>query len=233
MWRNGWPPRGRRLSNSRCCKSWRAGSGPSPGGGSSCGPRHSVQRSVSSQEQVPTVLAVTRRGNRLIDNNLFAVLVLSIENSWLLQVALFQNGPRTVWRSVTSVLHIIRCPRWSRPGAPQRELKSSAVLMATPSYCGRSNRLFATASVLRTRHDAFPSQSRAPHRKRTHHACFLSVCGEAWAGSFARGCVHPSLAARFRLAPMHSNAMGASCAGDKGRHSVSQHCVQIFSGAGM
>ena len=219
MWRNGRPPRGRRLLSSRCCKSWRAGSGPPPGGGSSCGPRLSVQRSVSSQEQVPTVLAVTRRGNRLIDNYMFAVLVLSIENSWLLQVALFQNGPRTVWRSVTctncrggclTCVHI-RCPRWSRPGAPQRELKSSAVLMATPSYCGRSNRLFETASVLHMRHDAFPSQSRAPHRKRTHHACFLSVCGEAWAGSFARGCVHPSLAARFRLAPMHPSATGACC----------------------
>ena len=57
------------------------------------------------------------------------------------------------------------------------------------------------------RHDAFPSQSRAPHPKRTHHACFQSVCGEAWAGSFARGCVHPSLAARFRLAPVHSSAL--------------------------
>ena len=221
------------MSSSRCCKSWRAGCGPPPGGGSSCGPRLSVQPCGGSQGHVPTVLALTRRGNRLIDNYLFAVQVLSIENSWLLQVALFQNGPRTVWCSVTSVLHIIRCPRWSRPGALQRELIGLAVLIATPSYCGRSNRLFGTASVLRMRHDAFPSQSRAPHRKRTHHACFLSVCGEAWAGSFARGCVHPIFVARFCLAPMHSNAMGASCAGDKGRHLVSQHCVPIFSSAGM
>ena len=46
------PPRGRRLSSSRCCKLWMAGSGRPPGGGTSCGPRLSVQPSVSSREQV-------------------------------------------------------------------------------------------------------------------------------------------------------------------------------------
>ena len=44
------------------------------------------------------------------------------------------------------------------------------------------------------RHDAFPSQSRAPHGKQIHHA-----------GSSARGCVHPIFAARFRVAPLHSS----------------------------
>ena len=52
MSRTSQSPRGRRLSSSRCCKSWMAGSGRPPGGGTSCGPRLSVQPSVSSREQV-------------------------------------------------------------------------------------------------------------------------------------------------------------------------------------
>ena len=83
---------------------------------------------LGSRLQARTVHAVTRRGNRLFNIDLFAMQMLSIENSWLLQVALFHNGPRTLWCSVTSALHTIRCGcltcihlAWMRNPAVERD----------------------------------------------------------------------------------------------------------------
>ena len=103
-------PRGRRLSSSRCCKSWMAGSRRPPGGATSCGPRLSVEPSVSSREQVAGA-----HGSCSERKQAFQHRHVRDADAWHLRTRgccrsrSFQNGPRILWCSATSALHTIRC----------------------------------------------------------------------------------------------------------------------------
>ena len=106
------PPRGRRLSSSRCCKSWMAGSRRPPGGGTSCGPRLPVQQSVSSREQAAGAHGSCRDSERkqaFQHRRVRDADAKHLRTRGCCRSRSFHNGPRTLWCSVTSALHTIRC----------------------------------------------------------------------------------------------------------------------------